>query len=193
MSLILHVKRGLLPEAKAEQGKYWVMHFLCPRISVWKHKEVKHFVQSFIEMKVAPWSCRNRGSHCQVQFIFSSCELSMKKTPVCSPVPLTFPLGNVPFAPLLLKNPPVILWDKQQASLLQCIILLGLNDLLAPTGCVLLLLHKGKCKNSSMLRKLFSCAQFTRCGCNSMHLLLKLLPLRYLKDSDARQYISERA
>lgn len=129
-------------------------------------------------MKVAPWSCRNRGSYCQVQFIFSGCELSMKKTPVCSPVLLTFPLGNVPFAPLLLKNPPVILWDKQQAPQLQCIILLGLNDLLAPTGCVLLLLHKGKCKNSSVLRKLFSCAQFMWCGNNSMHLLLKLLPLR---------------
>lgn len=120
------MKRVLLPEAKAEQRKYPIMHFLCLWISDWKLKEVKHFVQSFIKMKIAPWSCRNGGSHCQVQFIFSCCEMYMKRTLVSSPVPLTFPLGNVPFAPLLLKSPPVILWDKQQAPLLQCIFPLGL-------------------------------------------------------------------
>lgn len=104
------MKRGPLPEAKAEQGKYSIMHFLCLWISDWKLKEVKHFVQSFIKMKVAPWSCRKGGSHCQVQFIFSCCELYMKRTLVSGPVPLTFPLGKVPFAPCLLKSPPVILW-----------------------------------------------------------------------------------
>lgn len=101
------------PLREGGQSKIFNNAFPVPRISIWKQKEVKHFVQSFIKMKVASWGSRNMGSHCHVRFIFSCCQLYMKKTLACSPGPLTFPRGNLPFAPLSLENPPVILWDKQ--------------------------------------------------------------------------------